>query len=431
MPGSPDVWNSVTFAARLTAPLTALRRRTGGTGPAAALPDDASAPDERAASPAPRRRRTAGIAAGVAVAVLAGGSVAVGAAHKTVTLDVDGEISEISTFAGSVDGVLTDEGVDLGQRDTVAPAGTAALTDGAEIVVRHARQVTVTVDGAEADVWTTALSADEALGALSTRGGDVRLVASRSAAGRAEIDLDLDGPVEVAVDGDVHAVTDTSGGVAAVLEGLGITLGELDTVSVRHSETGAVTVVVTRVLVQEVPEVQPIPFESVQQDDAERFVGTTAVVTEGAEGQRTLVHRVTTVDGVETARELVSDTVTAEPVTRVVAVGTKARPVAPKPAPKPAAKRSGGSAPAATSASAGGLNWAALAACESGGRVDAVSSTGKYHGLYQFSVATWNAVGGSGLPSQASAAEQTQRAQMLFDRAGAGQWPHCGPRLFR
>ena len=121
----------------------------------------------------------------------------------------------------------------------------------------------------------------------------------------------------------------------------------------------------------------------------------------------------------------------------MVAVGTK-----PKPAPKPVAKSrpapaapsgsaSGSSEPAAGSASSGGLNWAALAACESGGRVDAVSGTGKYHGLYQFSVATWNAVGGSGLPSQASAAEQTARAQMLFDRAGAGQWPHCGPRLFR
>jgi hypothetical protein len=149
------------------------------------------------------------------------------------------------------------------------------------------------------------------------------------------------------------------------------------------------------------------------------------------------VHRITTVDGAETARQLLSDAVTTEPVAQVVAVGTKPKPVPkPKPAPAPAAARSaapssGGSAPAAASASAGGLNWAALAKCESGGRVNAVSSTGKYHGLYQFSVATWNAVGGSGLPSQASAAEQTARAQALFDRAGAGQWPHCGPNLFR
>ncbi len=85
----------------------------------------------------------------------------------------------------------------------------------------------------------------------------------------------------------------------------------------------------------------------------------------------------------------------------------------------------------AASSGAEGLNWAALAACESGGNPSIVSSTGKYHGLYQFSVATWNSVGGSGLPSQASASEQTARAQALYSRSGAGQWPSCGPRLFR
>jgi hypothetical protein len=131
-------------------------------------------------------------------------------------------------------------------------------------------------------------------------------------------------------------------------------------------------------------------------------------------GEQATTVRVTVVDGVETAREELSTTVTRPAVDELVTVGTKERPA-------PA-----GGVPA----TADGLNWAALAQCESGGRADAVSSTGKYHGLYQFSVGTWQAVGGSGLPSQASAEEQTTRAQMLYARSGAGQWPHCGPRLF-
>ncbi len=77
-----------------------------------------------------------------------------------------------------------------------------------------------------------------------------------------------------------------------------------------------------------------------------------------------------------------------------------------------------------------GLNWAALAQCESGGNPRAVSSSGRYHGLYQFSVATWQSVGGSGLPSEASPDEQTYRAQLLLERSGVGQWPTCGPRLY-
>lgn len=82
-----------------------------------------------------------------------------------------------------------------------------------------------------------------------------------------------------------------------------------------------------------------------------------------------------------------------------------------------------------TSSNASGQNWGALAQCESSGNASVVSSNGLYHGLYQFDVQTWQSVGGSGLPSQASAAEQTKRAQILFDQRGAQPWPVCGSRL--
>jgi len=68
----------------------------------------------------------------------------------------------------------------------------------------------------------------------------------------------------------------------------------------------------------------------------------------------------------------------------------------------------------------------AIAQCESGGDPTAVSSNGMYHGKYQFSVATWQAMGGSGLPSQAPEPEQDMRAVMLYEQSGPGQWPVCG-----
>ncbi|KOX18298.1 transglycosylase family protein [Nocardiopsis sp. NRRL B-16309] len=82
---------------------------------------------------------------------------------------------------------------------------------------------------------------------------------------------------------------------------------------------------------------------------------------------------------------------------------------------------------------AAGLNWPALAQCESGGDPTAVNSAGGYYGLYQFSTATWESVGGTGLPSEASPDEQTQRAQQLYNAVGGNwqsQWPHCGVHLF-
>ena len=67
-----------------------------------------------------------------------------------------------------------------------------------------------------------------------------------------------------------------------------------------------------------------------------------------------------------------------------------------------------------------------IAACESGGDPTAVSSNGTYRGKYQFSYATWAAVGGSGDPAAAPEREQDYRAALLYNRSGPGQWPVCG-----
>ena len=87
------------------------------------------------------------------------------------------------------------------------------------------------------------------------------------------------------------------------------------------------------------------------------------------------------------------------------------------------------STPVSTKTQSDGNNWGALARCESGGNPNVVSSNGLYHGLYQFDAQTWQSVGGSGVASQASAAEQTQRAQILYSQRGSQPWPICGKNL--
>jgi hypothetical protein len=68
----------------------------------------------------------------------------------------------------------------------------------------------------------------------------------------------------------------------------------------------------------------------------------------------------------------------------------------------------------------------AIAACESGGDPEAVSSEGTYRGLFQFDQGTWESVGGSGDPAAAPAAEQEYRAALLYSRSGSSPWPICG-----
>jgi hypothetical protein len=66
----------------------------------------------------------------------------------------------------------------------------------------------------------------------------------------------------------------------------------------------------------------------------------------------------------------------------------------------------------------------AIAACESGGN-PATNTGNGFYGKYQFSMETWQSVGGTGNPAAASEAEQDRRAARLYAQAGGSPWPVC------
>jgi peptidoglycan hydrolase-like protein with peptidoglycan-binding domain len=84
------------------------------------------------------------------------------------------------------------------------------------------------------------------------------------------------------------------------------------------------------------------------------------------------------------------------------------------------------SAPAAAATAAPSAALARIALCESGGNPAAVSPDGRYRGKYQFTRATWRALGGSGDPAKAPEVEQDRRAAALYAAQGTAPWPVCG-----
>lgn len=358
------------------------------------------------------------------VPVLVAAAATTAHAHKSVEIEINGESHELTTFAGSVAGFLDEQGIVIGEHDLLAPDAATALTDGTDIVVRTARPVTVEIDGVAQEVWTTEQTSGDMLAGLFESGRTVSLAASRSNE-RSALPLVVDGEVDVVADGATTRVTLPGlGYVSDALEAAGIEVGPIDEVTIAAGEAGVPSVVVARVVRGERTSTEELPFETVEQESDDLYRGQTRVIQAGAPGERTLTFSTVTVDGQEVHSAQTGDAVTTEPVQRIVAIGTAERP-APAPAPAPTA----GSAPAAPAAPVAGDVWAALAQCESGGNPTIVSSNGLYHGLYQFSVGTWQSVGGAGLPSQASAEEQTQRAQALQARSGWGQWPYCSSKL--
>ena len=73
--------------------------------------------------------------------------------------------------------------------------------------------------------------------------------------------------------------------------------------------------------------------------------------------------------------------------------------------------------------------WDRLAECESGGNWSINTGNGYYGGL-QFSLGTWEAYGGSGMPHENSREEQIRIATKVRDaRGGYGDWPACSAKL--
>ena len=87
--------------------------------------------------------------------------------------------------------------------------------------------------------------------------------------------------------------------------------------------------------------------------------------------------------------------------------------------------RSGADGTGVGTANADGVNWDAVAACESGGNWSINTGNGYYGGL-QFAMGTWKSNGGSGSPHTASREEQIRVANNVLQTQGIGAWPVCG-----
>ena len=101
---------------------------------------------------------------------------------------------------------------------------------------------------------------------------------------------------------------------------------------------------------------------------------------------------------------------------------------APAPAPVSAAPAAVSTGTWSAPAPSGGVNWSAIAACESGGNWSINTGNGFYGGL-QFTEGTWLANGGGQYaPSAnlATPAEQIAVAERVPASQGIGAWPVCG-----
>jgi uncharacterized protein YabE (DUF348 family) len=357
------------------------------------------------------------------VTTLVAGAVGVSHLDKSVVLSVDGKASTVHAFGGTVGDILSKQNIKVGDHDVVVPGTNAPVSDGEKIVVRYGRKLTVTVDGATREYWTTATTVASALQELGIRADSARLSASRSQTlGRQGLVLSVTTPknVVVRVDGKNLSETTTGATVGDVLSELHVTRDSDDRVKpgLDTAITTGLAIAVQRVSATQVKTTEAIAAPMSRKSDSSLYKGQTKTIKAGSDGAKLVTFKITKVDGKVESKKLVSSTVTEKPVAGVIAVGTKSRPVA-----------------SAGNTSGKGLNlanaamWDRIAQCESGGNWHINTGNGYYGGL-QFDYGTWLGAGGGQYAQRADLAtkyEQIAIAERVYASRGLSPWS-CGYR---
>lgn len=356
------------------------------------------------------------LAGAVLVALMVAGGYTV-AATKRVTLSVDGVSTTVSTMKSRVVDVLRENGHAVGDHDELIPGAGQQVHESDTILLRRGRPLELSVDGQPSrQVWTTALTVDEALKALSLSEAAPVTAARTDDVPVAGMTLSVVTPKQVHIDdGGVRSDRRLAAAtVGRLLTAAGAPLEQSDTVSPAAATpvSAGMRIVVTRIREHRVSERLPLPAPLRRIHDPALNLSRRVVDDPGAPGTQDVTFAVSTVNGRPVARQVVARNVVSPARPQVQRVGAKPGTQVPL---------------VSTSA------WDQVASCESSG--DWAINTGNgFYGGVQFTQSTWEAFGGLRYAPRADLAtreEQIAVAEATRATQGWGAWPVCSRRVRR
>ncbi|WP_342553592.1 ubiquitin-like domain-containing protein [Paenibacillus sp. FSL R7-0652] len=205
--------------------------------------------------------------------------VVYGQAGKQISLVIDGKAQVVETRTGMLQEMLEEQSITVSPHDKVSMPMNGAITDGDRIVIERAIPVNITADGDTKTLYTTDSSVQDVI---------------------------QQSGIEVAKHDKVYPALGTTVKSDMKIRVVRVTKR---TVDVKH----------------------PIAYKVVKTADPSLFQGDNRVVVKGQEG--TLVQHIEKVfqDGELVSKKMVGKTIASNRVDKVIAVGTKAKPVEKKP----------------------------------------------------------------------------------------------------
>lgn len=265
---------------------------------------------------------------GVLALVLFTGFILVEATKAEVDITENGEKQTVKTQASTVEELLDQVGITVGEHDALSHSVDIAITDGMKIDYKTAKQIVVSIDGKEQEYYTTFDTIGEFLSdedlTLSDR-DDV------SHEGKEPIEdglhITIDKAYAVAIDdgGKKKKVWTTGSTIEELLKKNHIKVNNLDKVKPAIDKKAKKDTDITIVRVEkEIEEVEEkVDFEIETEEDDSLAKGEEKVVSEGQEGTIVKKYEVVFENDKEVNRELVSEDVQEKGEKRIIAMGTK------------------------------------------------------------------------------------------------------------
>src|SRR5699024_9028295 len=201
----------------------------------------------------------------------------------------------VHVVGGSVADVLDRADVSVSGRDFVSPAVSADVSRGTDIVVRHARKLSLTVDGHRRVYWSTAPTVGAALSDLGIGSGDGVLSVSRSkriGPSGVSASLRTAKDVKVLADGKVRRVSSAAASVGEAVRAAGVKLRAGDRLSVPSGApvVGGSVVQVFRVSSKKVSKTTSVDHGTTKKDVSSLYEGDTKVKSDGHDGSKKIVY---------------------------------------------------------------------------------------------------------------------------------------------
>ncbi|MGL5245603.1 MAG: 3D domain-containing protein [Sarcina sp.] len=197
-------------------------------------------------------------------------SIGISKAHKTITINVDNETLDISTFKKTVQQVLDENSIALIEKDKIKPSLESVINEDTVIEIKKAIDVIVKVDGEELFIKSAEKNIEKMLLAE------------------------------------------------------GITLNDMDRVEPDKATDLAkdLDIKITRVKEDIIVEKFPVEYETVVKEDATLDSSIQKVTQEGSPGEKEIKSKVILEDGQEVERKIVEEKIVKEPIEELIVKGT-------------------------------------------------------------------------------------------------------------